>query len=675
MVNSHSLTKSKMAPVILVCILVGYPTVHARMDNPRASRPHEDSTLLSLVQDDLEFLKEETVSIASHYEQPISEAPGNVYVITEEDIRHSGAIDLPTILRRIPGMEVMQTTAADFNVSIRGDNQLLANKLLVLIDGRSIYLDAQGVVFWKSIPVTIPEIKRIEVIKGPASAIYGFNAFDGVINIITKSPQDLDGMTAQVAGGEFDTLMASAIYAEKYENFGYRLSYGFDQTNRWDKRDALAFRSNKFNLQTVYDLTSSARLKLSGGLVDTGRLAFQSVDANFLRYADFLQGYVFGGYESPDFILRANWNITKLPLENSSQPALASVVNPNESSVDNDANTYNIEAQHQIALPAKNRFSYGVNYRLNTFSSDNIRGFSREHRLGLYLQNEWNASSSLTAVAGVRVDLDTFINPTYSPRGSLLWNPLEDHTFRASVSVGYRPPTLFETNAKAGATIAFPPPLGSTTRSTAGNKNLDSERIISYELAYQGWYVMHRLRLRTELFYNQLSDLIEIRPSGPGTTDPSRPSNGGKGKIYGGEASVEFLIYPWLSGIAHAAYQEFDQRFTGLSKRAGPKWKATGGLRGDWEMGLHGEILLHYLSATTWPLSDAFTQLAPLGVTSPNPRVNAYTLLNLQGSYRFWREKAEAGFSVFNALNDKHKQHPLGDTIKSRVLGWLTIRY
>ena len=92
---------------------------------------------------ELELIKEEeTVSIASRYEQPISEAPSDVYVITDDDIRQSGAIDLPTVLRRVPGIEVMQTTGADFNVSARGDNQLLANKMLVLVDGRSIFVDA-----------------------------------------------------------------------------------------------------------------------------------------------------------------------------------------------------------------------------------------------------------------------------------------------------------------------------------------------------------------------------------------------------------------------------------------------------------------------------------------------------------------------------------------------------
>jgi outer membrane receptor for ferrienterochelin and colicin len=139
--------------------------------------------------EELQLIKEEEgVSIASRYDQPISQAACNVYVITDEDIRQSGAPNLPTVLRRIPGMEVMQMTSADFNISVRGDNQTNANKLLVMVDGHSIYIDVQGTVFWKLLPVTLPEIKRIEVLKGPASAAWGFNAFDGVVNIITKSP-------------------------------------------------------------------------------------------------------------------------------------------------------------------------------------------------------------------------------------------------------------------------------------------------------------------------------------------------------------------------------------------------------------------------------------------------------------------------------------------------------
>ena len=128
---------------------------------------------------ELELIKEEeTVSISSRYEQPISQAAANVYVITDEDNRHSGATDLPTILRRIPGIEIMQMSGAGFNVSARGIKQPFANKILVFADGRSIYQDVQGVVFWKTIPGTLPEITPIKVLNGPASSIYDFNALN-----------------------------------------------------------------------------------------------------------------------------------------------------------------------------------------------------------------------------------------------------------------------------------------------------------------------------------------------------------------------------------------------------------------------------------------------------------------------------------------------------------------
>src|SRR5207245_1758909 len=102
--------------------------------------------------EELLLLKEENVSISAAHEQPISQAASNVYVITDEDIRQSRAPELPTVLRRIPGVEVIQMTGADFDVSFRGDNQLLANKILILVDGRSIYEDLQGQVYWRAIP-------------------------------------------------------------------------------------------------------------------------------------------------------------------------------------------------------------------------------------------------------------------------------------------------------------------------------------------------------------------------------------------------------------------------------------------------------------------------------------------------------------------------------------------
>ncbi|MBH0182736.1 MAG: TonB-dependent receptor [Nitrospira sp.] len=629
---------------------------------------------------ELQLLKEEeTVSIASRYEQPISQAPSNVYVITDEDIRHSGATDLPTILRRVPGLEVMQVTGADFNVSMRGNNQLTSNKLWVLVDGRSIYLDAQGAVYWKAIPVTLPEIKRIEVQKGPASVLYGFNAFDGIINIITKSPDEMKGTTVQVGGGAYGTLSSAAVYANRYKNFGLRLSYGHDQNQQWRSGSDLAYRDNKFNIQTEYALADEAKLTFSGGLVDVTRYDGRISDVIIQSGVPAL-GYAQMGYERPNFFIRAFWNGYDVRGPIITNPLIASFLRTTDRNFNSDTkvwgNIYNIEAQHGIELGSTTRFSYGFNYRHNTLSFSRIDRFRTEDRLGLYVQGEWKPSTIIQVVGGARYDLDTFINPTISPRGSLLFTPFLDHTFRATISVGHRPPTLFETYGESLVFITLPSPTPSPAPFfSRGSGSLDPEKIVSYEIEYQGWYLNHRLRLRTAAFYNHISGLITFGRFGAMQT--------GVADIYGGEASFEFLATKWLSGFGNFAYQEIGQTLQGTAQRAGPRFKYNAGLRTQWENGLSGEITYHWIGAATYPLSNGFFDFQPFGVIPPATQVGSYHLLNLRGAYRFWQQPAGTGYlrdaevavSAFNALNDTHKEHPLGDLIGSRVMGWLTVRY
>jgi iron complex outermembrane receptor protein len=203
-------------------------------------------------------------------------------------------------------------------------------------------------------------------------------------------------------------------------------------------------------------------------------------------------------------------------------------------------------------------------------------------------------------------------------------------------------------------------------------------------VGYQGWFFKHRLRVRTDLFFNHISNLIKHSMISSGIT--SFENDPGQADIYGGEAGVEFLATRWLTGFANYSYQEIWQSFSDTARRGAPRFKWNVGLRGDWESGLSGEASLHHVGAATYPLGQALTTFAPFfppGVTSPSERVGSYNLLNLRGAYKFWQQKAEAGYmrdaevaiSAFNALNDKHNEHPLGDTIGSRVMGWLTVRY
>jgi iron complex outermembrane receptor protein len=337
----------------------------------------------------------------------------------------------------------MQVTGADFNVSVRGDNQLVANKLLVMVDGRSFYNDLQGSVFWKAIPVTFPEIKRIEVLKGPASVLYGFNAFDGIINIITKSPEEMKGATGQFGGGAYGTISSAAIYANTYKKFSYRLSYGHDQNQQWRNGDALAFRDNKFNVWTEYALPGDSKLSLSGGPVDVTDFDGH-VSGPTIRSSTPTLGYAQTAYEGPSFFVRAFWNGYYFDGTVIPNPLLAPFLRFTDRDLSSnntfEGNTYNIEAQYAFRFGSNHHLTYGINYRLNTLSGNFIAGPSTEHRFGLYLQDEWKVLPTLTLVGGARYDLDSFINPTISPRGSLLYAPAPDHTFRATVAVGYRPP-------------------------------------------------------------------------------------------------------------------------------------------------------------------------------------------------------------------------------------------
>lgn len=297
----------------------------------------------------------------------------------------------------------------------------------------------------------------------------------------------------------------------------------------------------------------------------------------------------------------------------------------------------------------------------------------------MYIQDEWRFTDRFAATAGVRYDLDSFINPTISPRLALRYTVAPEHTLRATISVAYRPPTLFERESIAQFITTLPPPfLSPAPASLVGSHMLKPEQIVSYDLGYQGWWFKHRFRVRADIFFNHISDLINFVTVGTTRTF----SNGGIADIYGGEIGAEFLATQWLSGFVNTSYLQIGQTFEGVGRRGGPAWKVNAGLRGEWGNGLSCETTVYYASAATYPVIETYQRLAPFGTTVPNARVEGYTLLNLRGAYKFWKQKAEEGYvreaevavSAFNSLNDTHQEHPLGDAIGSRVMGWLTVR-
>ncbi|MBK9948586.1 MAG: TonB-dependent receptor [Nitrospira sp.] len=652
---------------------------------PSPPIPRASSAVEQQLQDESLYLKEETVSIASRYEQPISRAPSDVYVITDEDIRSSGATDVPTLLRRVPGMEVMQTNAVDFNVSVRGNNQISANKLLVQVDGRSIYVDQAGIVFWKQLPVALIEIKRIEVLKGPASAVYGFNAFDGVVNIITKSPEEMRGTTLQVAGGEIGTLLINAIHAGTSGKWGYRLSAGHEQTQRWSNHDAPAINGQRVSGIAEYRLSGNGKIRAEAGFARSNPYNgfLSSIDIGETHIS---QSYGLVSYEQNGLLVRGWWNGVLSETESLIHPQLVGLLGITDRfgqmKQDYSLNSYDLETRYQFKPSESLHLNIGANYRHITGLSNMFANHTADNRFGLYTQGNWRVWPSLELSAGLRYDLDTFIAPTLSPRGAIVYHLTSNHAVRLSSSLAYRPPTIFEVGLNALNPVTLPgvPPVATTI---LGSSNVNPEQIVSYEIGYQGWWWDHCLRTRVTGFYNHISDLIAFRNPTSNPLNPVSPINGGVADVYGGEFGAEFLLTSWLSGFANYAYQEIGQSSSGFSRRGFPHHKVNAGLRLNWNQ-VRGEILYHHVGAASYPLADAFTNLAPFfpaGTVLPAEEVRSYNLLNLRLGYLLWRQQsgdhvreAELAVSVFNALNDTHREHPLGDLLGTRVMGWLTVK-
>jgi iron complex outermembrane receptor protein len=328
------------------------------------------------------------------------------------------------------------------------------------------------------------------------------------------------------------------------------------------------------------------------------------------------------------------------------------------------------------------KLNVGANFRHIIYSSNIFSNRTAENRLGLYAQGDWLVLPSLELSAGLRYDLDTFITPTMSPRGALVYHMNPNHAFRLSASVAYRPPTTTEVGLSILNHLTLPvsPPINLVV---LGSTDVKPEQIISYEVGYQGWWWDHRLRTRMTGFFNHISDLIAFRSPSGDPLGTVRPINGGLADVYGGEAGAEVLMTSWLSGFANYAYQEVGQTFSGFSRRGFPHHNVNAGLRINWSP-FRGEVLYHHVSAASYPLADAFTNLAPFfpaGTILPQERVPSYNLLNLRLGYLIWQQQtgdnvreAELALSVFNALNDNHREHPLGDLLGTRVMGWLTVK-
>lgn len=518
--------------LVLACAVAAFTTTSSAEDFALMESPTKLKKL------SLEELLEVEITSVSKREERISEAPASIHVITEEDIRRSGAQSIPEALRLAPNLQVAQSDARQWAISSRGFNGDFANKLLVLMDGRALYTPLFSGVFWDAQDYLLPDLERIEVISGPGATLWGANAVNGVINIISKSARDTQGFLAEAGAGTEHRGFGGLRYGGKLaENVYYRV-YG-----KYHDRDDTVLRSGASGADS-WEMGQGG-MRVDWDIDDDNTLTVQgdgySAVADQVRPGDvkFSGGNVLGRWvhQFPDdarLQVQLYYDRTQRTI-----PGTAS----------DHLDTYDTEAQYQFSLGERNAFVTGVGYRLLKDHVRNSPGFgflpSRLSRnvFNAFIQDEITLMEDrLKLTLGSKFEHNDYTGFEYQPSARLAWIAGR-HVVWGAVSRAVRTPSRIDRHLFSAGT----PPL-------FGGPDFDSEKLIAYEIGY-------RVRPHDKVFvnlaayYNTYDEARSLQIT-PGAIVIA---NGMEGNSFGTEA--ELTVQPIESWRVTAGYAWLRQDF------------------------------------------------------------------------------------------------------------------
>jgi len=417
--------------------------------------------------------EEQVVVTASKSEEQLVNAPAAVSVISTETIQNSPATNIGDLLRAVPGVNVSQVSARDVNITTRGATSTLSTSQLALVDGRSVYLDFFGMVMWDLVPTSPDEIRQIEVIRGPASAIWGANAMTGVVNVITRTPRELAGTgrgtQVTIGAGSFnrnvtgrDTDSGSLFYVNGTHSEAVNDRWAFKLAAGYFTQDPLprptgtipnVFRTPypsfvnqgtdqpKFNARVDYDLANNGgAVTVEGGVAGTDGLIHSGIGpfdiASGSKLGYFMTRYQKGGRRIAFFTNLLDGNASNL---------LAFTTSGRPLPLDFNTKTFAVEANDVKAIGTTHVLSYGGNFRHNTFviSLAPAPGADTRNEGGAYAQDEIFINQYFRWVIGGRVDKFSAIdNAVFTPRTTFMVKPAANHTFRVSFNRAFRAPSF-----------------------------------------------------------------------------------------------------------------------------------------------------------------------------------------------------------------------------------------
>ncbi len=538
------MTKRTITLCVAIVIFAVAPAAAGGTQAQSQQEPQEPSSQEG--EEPIPSYSETVVVTASRTEHQIINAPATVSVITSNIIENSPAQNFGELLSSVPGMNVTQTSARDINLTTRGATSTLATSQLALLDGRSIYLDFFGFVAWDFLPVDMSEIAQIDVIRGPASAVWGANAMTGVVNVITKTPREIDSTSVtfgfgainrDAPGNELDTgglFRVNATHAQAVnDRWAYKVAAGFFSMDALPRPTGTIpldpdrgtggapyppFPNDgtvqpKFNIRVDYDNPDGRQKWIfdggfggTEGIIHTGIGPFQIERGTRL------------GYGKVNY-LRDNWKVNFFAnLLDGEAPALLAIgVDGQPINFLFDTQTYDLEVGNTQALGTKHLLTYGGNIRNTAFDLSIAQGDDSRNEAGFYIQDEIFISDHFRWLVGGRVDKFSVLDKAvFSPRTTFMIKPGRDHTIRVSYNRAFRAPSLV--NNFLDVTLVQPIDLGLINPAlqgqqfivpirASGNQGLSEESLTAYEIGYTGTFAK-KYTVGAAFYVNETSDNI-----------------------------------------------------------------------------------------------------------------------------------------------------------------------
>lgn len=507
--------------------------------------------------------------------QTLANVASATYVLTGEDIRRAGVTTIAEALRLVPGVDVSRVSSSQWAVSVRGFNQIYANKLLVLVDGVSVFSPFTNGIYWETLDLMLEDIDRVEVIRGPGAALWGANAVNGVINIITKHSSNTVGQLVTAGGGSHERAfggvrtgaeVSDGTYARAAAKFTDRASNQLREGGE-NAEDDWQVGSAHLRIDSKIDEKSSfSTYGYASAVGDELRARAPSFDPPFVDPS-------FGGY--------AHWNGGYGAVRYRNEISTASDLDLigsvyfqqlHSKLIDFDATVYEIDGTHRFSPWEGHDLVYGGSVRLfhsatdGTFAQDIDPQSRTMHRANLFLQDEFELGDpSVHLILGSKFEHNVSTGFEYMPNARLIWTPNDQSAVWGAISRAVAPPSLaFEDVIIPVATIP-----GSETQPPGlvtifGSREVESEDLLAYEVGYR-YRFNDDVSIELDAFYNDYDNILSQEPGMPfvGTashTDrtaliiPLTFANEMSAESVGGEVTLEWKAASWWRLILGYSY-------------------------------------------------------------------------------------------------------------------------